>query len=251
LATALIDRSVALVDFNQWNSGLECARRALDLARRINSPRRIAEALNAVAYAHKSPTETQDYVLEALATFRQLQDSFSASLSLIFLSISLGETQEDIRRARSLNEEAMELAEEIGSTYHRLMLWSNEGMFDFLLGEVDSAVLQSRRAMRLSRRRGSPVGVDCYLLLTLSCCATPQGRFLDGAQLEGALQGMEERAMNEVFMTPLDLRARDTNRVLMREALGDDGYERAISRGKGLSLDRVYELALGHESPVE
>jgi hypothetical protein len=38
---------------------------------------------------------------------------------------------------------------------------------------------------------------------------------------------------------------------MLREALGDDEYERALSIGKGLSADRLYELAIGRTSHIE
>jgi tetratricopeptide (TPR) repeat protein len=190
---------------------------------------------------------------EALTIFRQLNDFYWVSLTLVFDSISHGETLEDVREARALNEEAMELAEEIGSTFHRLMLWSNSASFSFFLGEFDLAVQQGQRALRLSRRNGSPVSNDYWSIFTLACCATQQGHFLVGAQLMGAHEGIEERAIEPVggYWSPLEIKARANNKVILREALGDEEYEREIAVGKGLSPDRVYDLALGRTSHVE
>ena len=44
--------------------------------------------------------------------------------------------------------------------------------------------------------------------------------------------------------------ARDNNRILLREALGGDEYERAIVLGKRLDANRIYDLAVGRSEPV-
>lgn len=250
MVRAMVVRAFTLTDLGRRDPALEFANAALELARRINSPRRVGEALCAVVYSYRSPSETREQILEALAIFRQLKDSNWISSMLVFLSISLGEEQEDVREARALNNEAMEVAEEIGSTFHRLLLWSNAGAFSFFLGEIDQAVQQSRRALRLSRRNGSPVEMDYWTIFTLACCATRQGHFTLGAQLTGAHDGFEERALEPLggYWSPLEIKAREDNRVMLREALGVDEYERLRSVGKGLNADRVYDLALGRTS---
>jgi hypothetical protein len=48
----------------------------------------------------------------------------------------------------------------------------------------------------------------------------------------------------------MEIDARNNNRVLLREALGDDEYERAIAVGKSLNANRVYDLAMGRSEPV-
>lgn len=250
---ALNVRAFTLIDVGRTDPALECANAALELARRINSPRRIAEALGAVVYAFKSPPETREQILEALAIFRQLSDANWVSSMLMFRSLSLGETQDDVREARALNKEAIEIAEEIGSTFHHLIQWSNAGAFSFFLGEYDVAMQQSQRALRLSRRNGSPVEIDYWTIFTLACCATQRGDFVLGAQLTGVHDGFEERAIEPLggYWSPLEIKAREENRTALREALGDDEFERLLAVGKGLSADRRYELALGRATLVE
>jgi ATP/maltotriose-dependent transcriptional regulator MalT len=150
-----------------------------------------------------------------------------------------------------LNAEAMELAEEIGSTFHRLILWSNAGSFSHLLGDYDQALLYSRRAFNLSRRNGGSVEDDYWTIFTLSCVATLQGHLLLGAQLAGAHDGIEERATEPLgeYWSQREIDALDNNRVLLREALGDE-YERAIAVGKNLNANRIYDLAMGRSEPV-
>ena len=250
---ALNLKAVTWIDLGRHDLALEPANAALELARSINSPRAIAEALAAVVSSHQSLGEVREQILESLSLFRQLGDSFWVSAMLVYLSISHFETMEDVREGRALYEEAIELAEEIGSTFHRLILWCNSGIFSLLLGELDAAVQLEQRALRLSRRNGSLVSVDYWIVFTLACCATLQGNFLLGAQLTGAHDGIEERAIEPLggYWPRLEIEARENNRVMLREALGDEEYERLITVGKGLSFDRVYDLALGRNSHVE
>jgi tetratricopeptide (TPR) repeat protein len=250
---ALNLRSFTWRDLGRPELGIECANAALDLARRLNSPRRIAEALGGLIYAIASPPETRDEITEALALSRQLNDAYWVTHFLVFNSLALTDTLEDVRESRALNSEAMEVAEEIGSTFHRLILWSNAGSFSFFLGEIDVALQYSRQALRLSRRSGRSVGHEYWMLFTLACCATQQGDFLVGAQLTGAHDGIEERALEPLggYWSPLEIAARENNRVTLREALGNEEYDRLIAVGKGLSVDRVYDLALGRTSHAE
>lgn len=247
MVRALIGRADSWSDLGRRDLGLNYANDALNLARRIKRPRRIADALVSMVNAHDLPTETRVLCIEALAIFRQLGDSYRVTLTISFLSLSIIETTQDIREARALNEEAMALAEEIGSTNSIMFLTYLAGSFSFFLGEFDLAVQQSQRALRLTRRNGSPVKNVYWAVFTFSCCATQQGSFLLGAHLTGAHEGFEERAIEPIggWWAPMEIEAREVSRAMLREALGDDEFERAMSFGKGLSADRLYDFAMG------
>ena len=249
---ALTLRAFTWSDLENQVLALECAEAAVELARELKDPRRIGEATAAFVYAIKKPPETIDEILEALAIFRRFGDHSWISMMLIFLSLAQDDTVEGVREARDLNAEAMELAEEIGSTFHRLILWSNAGGFNHFLGDYDQALQYSRRALNLSRRSGVSVEHDYWSIFTLSCVATLQGHYLLGAQLAGAHDGIEERASEPLggYWSQAEINARNNNRALLREALGDDEYERAIAVGKGLNANRIYDLAMGRSEPV-
>jgi tetratricopeptide (TPR) repeat protein len=193
-----------------------------------------------------------EQIHEALTIFRQIGDYSWISTALAFLSLAQDDSLEGVREAQALNAEAMELAEEIGSTFHRLILWSNAGAFAHFLGDYDQALMHSRRALNLSRRSGASVEHDYWTIFTLSCVATLQGHYLLGAQLAGAHDGIEARASEPLggYWSQMEIDARDNNRVLLRETLGDDEYERAIAAGKGLNANRIYDLAMGRSEPV-
>jgi predicted ATPase len=249
---AMLLRSFTWSNLEQRVQALECAEAALELTRELGEPRRIAQAMTAFVYARKEPSEVTEVIREALKIFRQLGDHSWTTTMLIFLSLAQEESLEGVREARALNAEAMELAEEIGSTFHLLSLWSNAGVFSHLLGDYDQAVQYSRRALNLSRRSGRSVEAEYWIIFTLSCVATLQGHYLLGAQLAGARDGIEERATEPLggYWSQMEIDARDNNRVLLREALGNDEYERAIAAGKSLNANRTYDLAMGRSEPV-
>ena len=240
-------------DLGRRDLGLEAANAVLDRARSTNNPELIGQALVAVIVGHELLSETRDLCHEVLSIFRQLGDSFMVTQSISTLSVSLGETSRDVREARALNAEAMALAEEIGSTFQIILLQYLAGAFSFFAGEFDLAVKQSQKALRLSRRNGSPAINTYWVLFTLSCCTTQQGQFLLGAYLTGAHEGMEERAAEPIggWWSPIEIQARENNRIKLREVLGEEEFERAIAFGKDLSADRVYDLAMGRTSPME
>jgi predicted ATPase/class 3 adenylate cyclase len=245
-------RSFTWKDLEKWDLALECAETALELARELKDPARIGEALVAVVYARRAPSEVIELIREALAIFRQIGDYSWISTSLTFLSLAQDDSLEGVREAQALNAEAMELAEEIGSTFHRLILWSNAGAFAHFLGDYDQALLYSRRALNLSRRSGESFAHDYWTLLTLSCVATLQGNYLLGAQLAGAHDGIEERASEPLggYWSQMEIDAWVNNSLVLREALGDDEYERAVAAGKSLNANRIYDLAMGRREPV-
>ena len=253
LILAHINRSTVRSDLGRRDLGLEEANAALDRARSTNRPELIGLALVAVISGHELLSETRDLCHEALSIFRQLGDAMMVALSISTLSVSLGETSRDVREARALNAEAMSLAEEIGSTYQIILLQYLAGAFSFFAGEFDLAVKQSRKALRLSRRNGSPTINTYWVLFTLSCCATQQGQFLLGAYLTGAHEAMEERAAEPIggWWSPTEIQARENNRIKLRQVLGEEEFERAMAFGKDLSADRVYDLAMGRTSPME
>lgn len=249
---ATLLRSFTWTGLDQRDRALESAEAALALARALGGPRRIAQAMTAYVYAKNKPSEVVETIRESLAIFRELGDYSWATTMLIFLTVAQEDSLEGVREAWTLNAEAMEMAEEIGSTFHRLILWSNAASFSHFLGDYDQALMYARRALNLSRRAGRSVEAEYWIIFTLSCVSTHLGHYLLGAQLAGAHDGFEERALEPLggYWSQRELDARDNNRVKLREALGDDEYERAIAAGKNLNPNRIYDLAMGRSEPV-
>jgi hypothetical protein len=156
---------------------------------------------------------------------------------------------ESVRAVIARSKEAIELAEELGSTFHLNALWTNLGVDCYLAGEVDDAERHSRSAVLSARRLGLPLNDSNVFVL--ACCATSNGDFVRGSQLTGAHDAMDAGLPESLrsYWTPLEIKMRDLNRARLVEALGEEEFERASAVGRGLPLDRVADLALGRVRP--
>jgi predicted ATPase/class 3 adenylate cyclase len=225
----------------------EHAARAEQLARASADPRDLGRAMLVGTYGVREDIVGQSVVhAEALRLLRQSGDLQWVCNALVFLSISAGIEAGDLGEARALSEEAMAIAEQLGSSWHSRLLWANHGITLYLLGEVEEAEEFSRRALLTSRRIGIQVGTTAWMVFVLACCATSRGDVVRGAQLTGAHDGLFD-SLPEVgrgYWSPLELAMRENNRAALREALGEAEYERRLAVGRGLGLDRLVDYAL-------
>ncbi len=222
----------------------ECQERAAELARESGDPRSIGRVLTLGTYGQWG-ARSEDHA-EALGLLREAGDLQFVCTALIFLSISGGFEKGDLPYARALSEEAMAIAEELGSAWHSRLLWSNYGVTLYLLGEVDEAEQFSRRALLTSRRIGVQPAITNWIVFTMACCATSRGDVVRGAQLMGAHDALFESLSetNRGSWSAMEIEMRENCRASLREALGDSEYERHLAVGHALSLDRVVDYAL-------
>lgn len=225
----------------------EHAARAEQLARASGDARNIGRALLIGTFGARDDMPGQRVLhTEALRLLRLAGDLQWVCNALVFLSISGGLEADDPGEARSLSEEAMAIAEQLGSSWHSRLLWANHGVTLYLLGEVDGAEDFSRRALLTSRRIGIQVGTTAWIIFVLACCATSRGDAVRGAQLTGAHDALVE-SLSETgqgYWSPMELAMRSNNRATLREALGETEYERRLAVGRELNLDRLVDYAL-------
>jgi len=251
-ADALVWLTMISEKLEQRELALAHARRALQVARRIGDPRLIGRALYAIGYVQPSPEAGREFYLEALVNLRQAGDLIFVCSVLIGLSAGRCTDLEQVREASALAEEAMGLAEELGAMFHLLVLWANQSIYSYLLGDVEEAERYSRRAFLSARRLGRPLDGNVWNVFVLACCATSNGDFARAAQLTGAHDaidsGLPEPSRGTWSL--LEIEMRDRNRARLVEALGQAEFERASAVGRGLTLDKVADLALGRVRPA-
>ena len=224
----------------------EHAARAELLARVSGDPRDIGRALLSGSYGVYDSEGQREIHAEALRLLRQSGDLVWVCFALVFLSISGGLEEGNLSLTRTLSEEAMAIADQLASSWHSRLLWSNHGVTLYLLGEVDEAEQFSRRALFTSRRIGLEPGVTSWIIFTLACCATSRGETIRGAQLTGTHDALTESLTQHGGgdWSALEIEMRENNRAALREALGETEYERRLAIGRELSGDRLVDYAL-------
>ena len=243
-------RSTTWSDLGRKDVAIEFGRAALEQARLMNDPELVALALFAVTHSTDPLSDAREEITEALAIYRARGDLQWISTMLVYLSISLSYSLEDFQEALARNQESAVLAEEIGSIFNLMVLWSNASILSLQLGDFDAAVQHGRRALRLSRRHGSPVELDYWTYFSLACAATQLGEYPLGAVLIGIHEGIEDRAVEPILgiWTSSEVEVREDNRGRLRNSLGDEEYIHLIAYGKCLSADQSHDVALGRTS---
>jgi non-specific serine/threonine protein kinase len=159
--------------------------------------------------------------------------------------------QADMRSALELSEQAVEIARRLEDSRliaETLTLRFATGGY---LGEPRAAEL-GQEALEAARSTGDPrlVGDALYLLAYLMpTSATRRAAQITGAHdvFYSALVAAAPTATYE--QDPSDQKLRDDNRTRLREAMGEEEFERAYTIGKSLDLEQSCDLALGKTSP--
>ena len=250
LVRVLCRASFWMNDAGDVDESRRLADEALRVAQDDGDPRLIGMALLNDAFLaafddRKSP------ILEAASWLRRGGDSATLCMALLVASVRSSVTMDDIREDQMLNAEALRLAEEIG--YHAVttLLIGNLGCYSFYLGEKAEATAYLRRALQTIHRGGWPEYWLSGYSWVLACLIADQGDYLTSAQIMGGNARRHEEAP-EFFLrnrqsqeSQVDLEIGDDVRRRSIEALGEDGYERALVDGRTLTTGQFMDLVLG------
>ena len=122
----------------------------------------------------------------------------------------------------------------------------------FLEGDPENAAALYRKALTTCRHH-DPRLVGA-LIFHLGVCATSRGDYQRAAQIMGAHDIIDAALVaaapaKAYERHPSDKKLRDDNRARLREALGEEEFERVCMIGRGLSLEQACDLALGKTNP--
>jgi predicted ATPase/class 3 adenylate cyclase len=224
---------------------------ALEAARGTGDPRLVGTALFLLAYLTPASGTRQEVMLQALDQHQQVGDLFFICSELAELA-SDALAQGQLAAARAYCEEAIAAAEETRSTWLLAQYWRLLGDVTFLEGDPEHAAALYRQALTACRHH-DPRLVGA-LIFHLGVCATSAGDYRRAAQITGAhdildaalLAAAPARAYER---HPSDQKLQDDNRARLRQALGEEEFERACMIGKSLSLEQACDLALGKTNP--
>ena len=233
------------IEFRQGHQRTARARaeEAVALARKADHTRLIANALNlraTVSVDVADRTGARSDFAEALDRFQAAGNRRSVGTVLNNLAIlDLHEGNYD--SARTYLDEALTSARVTGDVGEQLILLCNLGLVAFLLHEPLAAQQYFTDTLTKARRSGSQTLV-AYAVLGLALCATTWGDQHRAATLHGAadtlLQGLGET------LESLEEHLRELDLDHLRETLGPQAFEIALSAGRALLPEDAIALAL-------
>jgi tetratricopeptide (TPR) repeat protein len=144
--------------FGDYAAALNAYEEALDLARKLDNPRREAILLTVIGKMHlqQNRDDADDYYAQAEAIVRDLDDEFALSFVLQHRGYQfINRLDPDYERGRELSDEAARIAAKLNEP--DLQFWSliNRGSSEHELGQLDVALATHREAYDLACRENN------------------------------------------------------------------------------------------------
>jgi tetratricopeptide (TPR) repeat protein len=222
--------------------------RSLQLARRLGDRTTVALAL--CGLARVALREDLDWARtlceEALQTVEGTDDLVGRSNALHVLGVA-GRGRGDLRRARDLMIQRIELARALGNFETISSESSNLSMVERQLGNLARAEQLATQALRIEERRGDQWAIP-YSLNGLAAVAVDTGEFERAATLLGAAAALQERQGNA--WPPDEAPHFERSRAAVADALDRDQLERAWSAGQRMSSAQAVRYALARRSDL-
>jgi predicted ATPase/DNA-binding SARP family transcriptional activator/DNA-binding CsgD family transcriptional regulator len=182
---------------------------------------------------------------QSLALAREVEDTDRIGTTLA----NLGHPallQGDYEKAKSLSEEALEFAHELGNSSVEFAptAWLNLGLATLGLGEHERARRSFEEALRMCQDMGRKPQV-IEILEGLAGLAGALGEDIRAAHLWGAAQGAREDA--SLALPPGERALHEPYLVSAQSRLGEVAWEEALVKGQSMSLDEAVEYALAEE----
>ncbi len=222
----------------------QIAERSVELARRVGDAWLLGHCLLMAARIQVSMGDRQPFLEESLAAFRRA-GTIAPLASVLLTSSFIAADRSDVAECINLCQEAVEVAETVGSLGMLRILWNNLGFWECAVGNVDEARRSARRSLMAARRLGSESYGSAFAFFALAWCAEREGDTATAAQLYGFfdhLIGVSPENMivwvswERGFCKDLETR--------LRTAIGEAAFERAIAVSRDLHYSSAVALAL-------
>jgi predicted ATPase/DNA-binding SARP family transcriptional activator len=194
---------------------------ALQVARSVGDPRLIGLAFTCLARAAITPARKRALWREALTATRRAGD-FYYSIPELWGLADLELDLGQFGAARGLYEEAIAAGEEVGSPMDLWDSWGSLGWVLLLQGEFEGALQLCRKSLMVCRRVGRRGGA-ASAIFRIACCATGMGNYLLAAELTGAKDAIDA----------------DVNGVAPEMAYNPGGLEQRVRDGNWKRLRQV------------
>ncbi|MBZ0309581.1 MAG: tetratricopeptide repeat protein [Anaerolineae bacterium] len=149
----------AYADFiGDYDSALKFYQEALELARKLNNPRREAILSTVIGKMrfNQNASDSDDYYEQAEAIARSTNDDFALSFVFHHRGYQLINKQNpDYEKGRQLSDEAANLAAKLGLTDIRFWSLLNRGSCEHELGQFEQALATHQEAFELARNQNN------------------------------------------------------------------------------------------------
>ena len=235
-----------LAEQAHWEGRVEEARdlaeKGYALACSVDNPRLRAMAIGMRTMAAPSPDPAVDRkaFADALGYCELAGDRFLASwIQSVLANKEMADG--NLEAARTGFEASLRGDEEFGNEFDKANSLANLGMVSFLQGDLDDALSLLSESARLSVRHGNERDAG-FALFVLALSVGAKGQDRDSAALHGASDAQFEKlgfARDE-----FESRLRGADHLRLRQAFGDEAFERDYERGRRLGLADAIALAL-------
>ena len=220
--------------------GVTIGTEAVELARRLGDDALLGFSLMAYSLCADAvdPAGSEELYAEAVACTERSGDLITKYVlhnNAAVHALRVG----DHSGARRHLEQAAVIMPVIREQSHHVQV--NLGWVARLENDPADAVSRFRAGLWQSRRTGERMGL-AYASLGLACAAADVGDWQRAAELHGVAQSFLDR-MTEPWQDLEDGYRRDSM-AKARAVLGGDEFDRAYSRGSGLSFDDAFSLAM-------
>jgi non-specific serine/threonine protein kinase len=239
---ALINMAWSLIYWGRFDRARKNLDEAEEVMRSLDDAQIPAWGVEMRGYLHLAEGRFDDAVRrlrESLPAWRKIGNVYGIALNVG----SLGEAEIEVGRldpAQEALEEAMQTFEQSRNP------WGTSWMHLALgrLAEREGDGEEARRRHRLALRISSELQHRWRVTVALEALARALGE--GDEQKAASLLGASERSRKEID-TPILPRyeaAMTETRERLRKKLGAEGYDAALSKGRGLSLEAAVEIAL-------
>ncbi|MFF1873897.1 LuxR C-terminal-related transcriptional regulator [Kitasatospora herbaricolor] len=185
---------------------------------------------------------------EALDAFRNVGELQGELFSLYELGIILGFSGE---RERGLDvlDECLALSVRRGDIFWRGYAFWAISFIEIVHGDISVAEARGREALEVWRRIGNRQGV-AFAIEVLAWICAKRNRHDRAASLFGAADSVwREIGTSADNYAPLG-KGHHHYVSIVRESMGDESYEEALHRGRGMTGERAIDFALGVREPA-
>jgi predicted ATPase/class 3 adenylate cyclase len=215
---------------------------ALEIARKLDDPHAIAEALYNLSFIDRIRGDVDEGYAK-LRTVLDMARSLDDRLMVADCLYLLG--NQELREGRPeqglpMVEEALAIHRELGNLFATADSLSGLGSFYRILGDCDAAAAAQREALEMFVEVGNPTGI-AMTLEEMAMVETIEGRHERALRLAGAAEALREQTGGG---PPAELMRSAESFAESRRNLDPEAGERAWAEGREMDADKAIQYAL-------